>query len=403
MKSLSMITLFMVFFSSASAQASKKPEVVKPTLKSYPVIKAVYWKRNFLLNPAVFSESHFSNENTTSMEMTIKLTHAKSTNISLVDLPAESIKELKEAYRSGLEGSQRKKPNAEGLTMETVTSGKVMLKYQDQIIEPLEYKYFYHGTNEQQALAAEKNKDIPLEKQLNEYSTDEKNHIFRIYLLPASPGNDKGVLMIKYYATIKDDKQNGGAKILQLLVDGISPMKFNEYNSFSTTMDKVHKIDFALPDSAKESFGQFSFKTSSGNGLVHIHNIQEATADYSEQVAAYIPVSGRIKESGKIERHTLFNGLNTFSRLLTMKGPGEDQSQSLEVYEWVNVLVPDNKTIHKPLLFILNTFRMNYAESKKMNAFILNSISLPGTLTKAAINNIKDLTKDEQPVVIKKK
>ena len=46
---------------------------------------------------------------------------------------------------------------------------------------------------------------------------------------------------------------------------------------------------------------------------------------------------------------------------------------------------------------------MNYAESKKMNAFILNSISLPGTLTKAAINNIKDLTKDEQPVVIKKK
>ena len=392
MKPFVLICFIVVFISLGIAQPAKKTGVSKPVESTSPVVKAAFLKRNFLLDPAVFSENSITDRSNGIKELKIKLRHLKTASISFTDASASSKRETTADLQNNF-GTYSVQPDAAGFTYELIYINTTILMYNGQSIEPLEYKCVYHGTKEQQALAASINKMLPKQKRVNEYSTDENNRIMRIYLLNNTPDKDKGYMMLFYDANSGEDKTNDGSKILQELVDGISPMKINDYISFSKINASKFNFDFALPDSAKENNGMYSF--SKPSGTLFLTKIADASGGYAALTEAYSPNYGTIQEKGPVEKHSLYNGINIFTCLFTILSPGQYKTL---YYVRVNVLVADKKIIKAPLQIVLQSFSSDLAEFNKLNTFILNSISLPGNLTKASIKLVKEEYKNSDAI-----
>lgn len=63
---------------------------------------------------------------------------------------------------------------------------------------------------------------------------------------------------------------------------------------------------------------------------------------------------------------------------------------SIQGREFVTLLVPDEKIIKKPVLFVVRLYNDKSGDGDAINAFILNSISAKGTLTPAMLAKVKD-------------
>ncbi|MEO7264392.1 MAG: hypothetical protein ABIW38_05735 [Ferruginibacter sp.] len=393
MKKYFFLLLLMMVFSIVNGQQAKNAAAPKPTASNTTSVVVADWKYKVLLDTTVFKEVKLTRKGKSKTAMTLKLANMKSSELSVKYEGLMPLKTMAETVRKQFDGLRTTVPDAQGMILEQATGNKAMLTFNGEKIAPMDYLVTYYGTREQQALAAEKNKNIPVAQRVNEYSADEKNTIIRFYFLPVAPGMEKGSLIFMYSVNAKEEKDNNGLKKLQLLVDGISAMKFNEYTACSVFNSSKYKVDFALPDSTKDEGSFYSFASTHGNGNLKFTAIKDASLGYAAQAESYHSVMHVEKKRGLVEKHTLFNGINIFSLLLTMKNPVEELD--IDIYEWVNVLVADNKIIHEPLMVVVNTIGHTYAESKKLNAYILNSISLPGTLRKTMLSKIKYTTKDD--------
>ncbi|MEO7047757.1 MAG: hypothetical protein ABI091_20835, partial [Ferruginibacter sp.] len=183
MKLLHLVLPFIFCFSLASAQQVKKPVAKKiPAKKNIP-FKVPFLKRSFLLDTAMFSQSSITKKDNGGMELQIKLLHIKTASISITDASASSAEKTTRDLRKSY-NAYEVEPSSSGHTFNRLYSGLTILNYGGKSIEPLEYQLTYHGTKEQQVLSKSTNETLPIEKRVNKYSSDEKNYILRIYLLP---------------------------------------------------------------------------------------------------------------------------------------------------------------------------------------------------------------------------
>ncbi|TMI65813.1 MAG: hypothetical protein E6H07_07865 [Bacteroidetes bacterium] len=376
--------VFFVFI--ASAQTTKTP------VKATPSVKVDFLKARFQLDPAIFSSSSIDSSNRDRKELNIKLTNIKSAIFTVAEGSATTVDEwtemLKKVYKANAII-----PTSSGFTFEKVYGGAASLNYMDESVTTLEYKAVFHGTKNQQELEKAmalmpKARDLnepKNSKPINKFDTDENNRIIRTYLLESSPGTGTVFMRVYYEANYADDKKNEGLKVLQAFMNGISQLKINEYTSFSKVNNAKFMIDMALP-SAEGGNGHYSFKQPDGN--ITISNIPNASEGYAAQLESYSAGTANrtVINKGDIEKHLLYNGIQVFTRLFTL----QDNDYKFISYEYVSVIVPNNKAVKKPLLISIQTYIADLSETTALNAFILNSISMPGTLTKTAIDKLKD-------------
>jgi len=98
---------------------------------------------------------------------------------------------------------------------------------------------------------------------------------------------------------------------------------------------------------------------------------------------------GTVITTGEIEQHKLYNGLRIFTRTLTVEKK-QDENYTSRWYQVVSIVVPDKIILQKPLQVSLTLFGKNSQQTNAINTYILNSISLPGKLSKPMLIKIKD-------------
>jgi len=399
MKYLKLILPAIFIVSVASAQTVKKTPAVKTPVaaKANPKLNVPFLKQTFLLDPAIFFETSIANNTNGIMQLNIKLQAIKTATISVKDFSATSMEEIREIYENAY-GKYLFTPDKTGYRYTSSFDSKTYPVFREESITPLEYKAIYHGTYTEQQLAKaldnmpsvrkmEGDKVVEEKKKGNEYDTDENNRVIRLYMLPYTKSSDKGFMLLFYEANYGEDKKNNGSKILQTLLNGISPMKVNEYIPFAKVKETKFLFDFALPADATGSEGSYLY-TKPVNGRVSIKGIPDATTGYSSVLEKYDVSYGTVTDKSSIEQYKLANGISIFKQVFTMEKKDDDYTSIW--YQVVSVLVPDKKVIKKPLLFTLTSFSSDKGEINSINNFILNSISPTGTLTKAGIDKIKD-------------
>jgi hypothetical protein len=391
------IFVFLQFFllSAVSSQVKKPaPVKTKAVAKMNPVVSAPFVKRKFTLDTAVFMAASIDTGSTGYNALNIKMRKVKSAKISISDASYSTEEEMTEMLEKTY-GTYRFRPDGTGFTYNKTYTGKSTLSYNKGSISPIEYKLVYHGTkNEQERdkamalMPKARELDAKPAKPVNQYDTDENNRIVRIYMLPYAPGLDKGFILLNYEANYGDDNSNNGAAALQTLINGISPMKINEQIIFSKVKDTKSMIDIALPALSTGDNGRYSFPKTM-HGSLAISAISNATAGYATSLENYSVNYGSIVDKTDIVEEKLQTGIRIYSRTFTIENKSEDYTSVR--YQVVNVLVPDKKIIKQPLLITLTSYSPIETERNSLNAFILNSISLPGTLTKAGIEKVKEV------------
>jgi len=169
--------------------------------------KAPYLQRTFLLDRTVFT----AKEDTTgsgSKSLSIKILPIKSASISITNASASSIEEFgTDMTRSFRQYTMR--PDDAGFIYNKIYTSKAEILYNKAKVEMLEYKMIYQGTFSQREPAKAMNsmpkaRDLNEKpgtgKPINEFDTDENNRVTRIYMLPYTPGEDKGFMMLYYEA-----------------------------------------------------------------------------------------------------------------------------------------------------------------------------------------------------------
>ncbi len=391
-----------IFIGAAFAQSPAKKSVVKPNAatkssvekKPIVVLKAPFLLRNFALDPSMFSGKIDTNSRG-SKELNIKMLAVKSASISISNASASSINEFSTSMNRSF-SSYFVRPDNAGFTYHRNFSSTAQLIFNKENVDLLEYKMVYHGTKSQQELAKAMSL-MPKVRNLNEkpggalpaneYDTDANNRIMRIYMLRCTPGEDKGFLMLYYEANIADDRNNDAIAKLQTMVDGISTMNLQEQFNFVAIKDKAFAIDLAMPAGTTHEYdSRYSLKGLSGS--LAIKKVADATQGYAKLLEDIFVSYGTVTNTGDIVQHKLYNGLRVFSRTLTIEK--NDDAYKSTWYQVVNVVVPDRKILQKPIQVSLTLFSKNSQETNAINAYILNSIALPGTLTKAALIKTKE-------------
>lgn len=402
---MQLILPIILCFYMADAQTIKKSVAIKtttlakasPSAKTIPLVKAAFLKHSFLLDTAVFSSVSIDSSNVNRKKLNIKLRAVKSADIDISDVGNFSVTEATKQLKNGYDKFSFR-PDDEGYTYESPIVGKTYLNYNGKSIIPVEYKMVYHGTKSDQQLTKAMSKMPPLKsmngekdsekKPVDKFDNDDNNRVVKFYLLNYSPLEDKGFMILSYEANYAEDKKNGGAQALQTLFNGISRLKINEQIVFNKVRDSKFLIDLALPVGSTGDNGYYHFPYNIMVGNLSISSIPDASAGYAAILEKHDIPSGSTIEKSAVEQQKLFNGINIYTRTFTIaRGDGDDKTVR---YELVSVLVPEKKIIKKTLLFILSSYSSDPAERNSLNAFILNSISLTGTLTKAALDKVKD-------------
>jgi hypothetical protein len=396
---LALIVSFFIMVLAIAQSPAKKPMTKSAATntavakKPAPVIKAPFLERTFLLDPALFSGKEDTSSSGTK-ELNIKILPIKSAKVSFSNAAASSIDE----FSSSMTRSYRQysvRPDGAGYTYDKNFSSTANLVYNNAPLNLLEYKLVYHGTRNQQELAKAMSKMPRLRNvdekpgssnPVNEYDTDENNRIVRIYMLPYTPGEDKGFMMLYYEANYAEDRNNDGAKKLQALVDGIGKINMQEQFDFVPMKNKTFSIDLGMPAGTKESDGRYSLKGLTGT--LFIKPVTNATDGYANALEKYSVNYGTVTNTGDIQQHKLQNGLRVFSRTLTVEKQIDDYTSKW--YEIVTIVVPDKKILQKPIQVSLQLFSKNNQETTSINTYILNSISLAGSLNKAVLMKTKD-------------
>lgn len=372
-----------------TGQAHKKPNINKASSAGAKpiVLKVPFLKHNFLLDTAIFSSIKVDSGG---KSLKLKLRSIKSSSIDIIDGGNSSVTEISEIFKKGYR-KYSSRPNKEGYTYENLFTND-NINYNGRSITPIEYKFIYHGSESDRQLAEEMAKMPPLKNpdgtlpisnnDANKFDNDKNNRIFKLYLLNNTASEDNGFLYISYEANYAEDKKYGGSAMLQKLFNVITPLKINDQIAFDKFKNTKFKFDLALPAGTwNKDDEDFRFPLDIlGNLKI---NTVDASGGYTAVFDSYKPSRGNIVTSSTMEQQNLYNGIKGYTRTYTT------QNDNVQRYELVNILVPD-KLITKTLLFTLTSYSSNAIERNALNAFILNSISPLGTLTKAAINKIKD-------------
>ena len=395
------ITCFL-FIVVANAQSPAKKATVKfsaatkgPVEKKPAVmLKAHFLLRNFAFDPSMFSGTIDTNSQGTK-QLNIKILVIKSAAISMSNAAASSISEFTNSM-IGSYDSYFIRPDNAGFTYHRNFSSTAPIIYNKENVDLLEYKMIYNGTKSQQELAKAMslmpkvrnlNEKPGSTSQANEYDTDANNRIMRIYMLRFTPGEDKGFMMLYYEANIAEDRNNDAIAKLQKIVDGITTMNMQEQFNFVAMKDTAFAIDLAMPAGTTLGYdNRYSLKGLIGS--LAIKKIADATQGYAKLLENTYVSYGTVINTGDILQYKLYNGLRVFSRTLTIEK--NDDAYKSTWYQVVNVVVPDRKILQKPIQVSLTLFSKNSQITSSINAYVLNSISLPGTLTKTTLMKIKD-------------
>jgi hypothetical protein len=377
MNAIKLTIILLIAGSNLCAQAVKKTPATKQTVpaKTNLVLqKVLFIKRNLTLDTTMFSTTVDSIGSR--LHLVIKSKLIPSAYITLSDASSTPVSEMTKTMEE-FYTKNRFTPTKGGFTYQSV-GVRTNLQYENRSIEPVEYKAVFNGTEEQRRVSRAQGSKLA-----NEFDNDANNWIERMYFLNYGPDIDKGFIHLNYSANFGGDRKNDGPKILQTIVSGLSRMKITEVIKFSVMKEPKLKIDFVLPP-ADGSDGSYYF--SKGGGGFKISEVPDATAGYAAIIDNTGARIGTITAKTPIERNTLYNGIKIFSSVRSMERKSDDYTSVW--YDYVTVLVPDNKIIKKPILIRFSCYSTDPVERDELNAFILNSISAPGKLTDASLDKV---------------
>jgi len=387
--------ILLITASNLCAQAVKKTAVSKQTVPaktSQVLMKLDFLRRNLLLDTTLFSATVEKTD--TKQELVVKSKQIPGASITLSDATASTVTELRTVMDDFFDKNSIV-PTKSGFTYVPVGISTT-LQHEGRTMEPVEYKAVFKGTEAQRRNAAALNSmpkartmvgdKIVESKPVNEFDNDANNRIVRMYFLNYAPDIDKGFMLLYYEANFGEDRRNEGGKLLQTLVSGLSRMKITEKTKFAIVKEPKLNMELAIP-AFTGSDGYYDFEKPE-RGRIKISAIADATGGYAaiiDNARAYV---GTATVKTPVEKHTLYNGIKIFSSIHTMERKDDDGYTSVW-YDYLTVLVPDNKLIKKPILIRLTLYSTDPVERDELNAFILNSISAPGKLTPASFDKLQ--------------